>query len=108
MPPPMHMVTTPILGAAAAAFDQDMAGQARARHAIGMADGNGAAIHIGLGRIEPQLVHAIERLAGKGLVQFPQVDVVDLQAMALQQARHRLDGADAHFVRLDAGDGEAA
>src|SRR5690242_13117991 len=36
-------------GAAPPAFDQDVPGQARAGHAIGMADGNGAAIHICLG-----------------------------------------------------------
>ena len=46
------------LGAAAAALDQEMAGHARARHAIGMADGDGAAIHIGLGGVQPQPVHA--------------------------------------------------
>src|SRR5579871_3988399 len=33
---------------ATAAFDEQMAGHARARHAIGVADGNGAAIHIEL------------------------------------------------------------
>ena len=44
---------------------------------------------LAFGRIDAELVHAIERLAGKGLVQLPQVDVVDLQAVARQQARHR-------------------
>ena len=42
-----------------------------------------------LGRIDAQLVHAIDGLAGEGLVQFPQIDIVDLEAVAREQARHR-------------------
>src|SRR4029077_8198498 len=37
------------------------------------------------------------------LVELPDVDIVDLQAVALQQLWHRVDRTDAHFVRLAAG-----
>src|SRR3546814_17557834 len=43
-----------------------------------------------------------------GLVQLPQVDVVDLEAVPLQQPRHREHRADAHLVGLAAGDRQAA
>ena len=73
-----------------------------------MADGDGAAIDIEplLRNAEP--VAAIEHLAGERLVEFPQIDVVHLQAVALEQLRHGEDRADAHLVGLAAGDGKAA
>src|SRR6266478_5075135 len=52
--------------------------------------------------IDAELVARIEALAGERLVEFPQIDIPDLQAMTLQQLRHREDWADAHFVRLTA------
>ena len=103
MPPPMHMVTTPIFALRRRPSSSRCARHARARHAIGMADGDRAAIHIELVVRNAELVGAIEHLAGEGLVQLPQIDVVDLQAVAFEQARHREHRADAHFVRLAAG-----
>ena len=46
MPPPMHIVTTTLLGAAALAFDQRVAGQALAADAVRMADGDRAAVDV--------------------------------------------------------------
>src|SRR5689334_20320441 len=56
-----------ILRLAAAAFDQRVAGQARARHAVGMADRDGAAIDVDLLRIDAELVAAVDHLHGEGL-----------------------------------------
>src|SRR5947208_2394706 len=70
-----------VLGAAAFAFLQDVAGQARAGHPERVADGDGAAVDVVLLRVDAELVAAVEALAGEGLVQLPQVDVVDLQAV---------------------------
>src|ERR1044072_5947895 len=63
-----------VLGLAALSFLQDMAREARACHAEGMADRNRAAIHIVLGGIDMQRVAAVETLACERLVQFPKVD----------------------------------
>src|SRR4051812_33488815 len=73
---------------AAAAFDQRVAGEARTRHAVGVADRNRAAVDIDLVRIDAELVAAIDHLHRKGFVQFPEVDVVDTEAVALEQPRH--------------------
>src|SRR5438876_9484942 len=51
---------------------------------------------------------AIEHLHREGLVQLPQVDVADLLAGLLEQLGHREHRADAHFLRVAAGDREAA
>ena len=51
----MHMVTTRVLAlAATAAFLQDVAGQARAGHAEGVADGDRAAVDVVLLRIDAE------------------------------------------------------
>src|SRR5579883_1583373 len=91
-----------MLGFPPFAFKQDMARKARAAHAIGMADRDGTAIDVELLRIDAEPVPAIEHLYGKRLVQLPKVDVVDLEAEALEQTRHGENGPNTHFVRLAA------
>jgi len=54
-----------------------------------------------------ELVATIQHLAGERLVEFPKINIRNAEAMALQKARHRNGGSDAHFIRLDAGGGEA-
>src|SRR5579862_9690592 len=76
-----------VLRLAALAFHQYMPGQPGACHAEGMPDSDRAAIHIVLGGIDMQRIAAIETLAGERLVQLPEVDVVDLHAETLEQAR---------------------
>src|SRR6476620_12782833 len=93
------------LGLAATSLLQDVAGQSRAGHAEGVADRDRAAVDVVLLGIDAELVAGIETLAGKGLVELPDVDIVDLQAVALQQFRHGVDRAEAHLVRLAAGGG---
>src|SRR5277367_1661583 len=85
------------LGLAAVAFLQDVAGETRAGHAEGMADRDRAAIDVVFGGIDAEPVAAIEALAGEGFVQLPDVDIVDLQTLALEQFRHGEHRADAHL-----------
>src|SRR3982074_2399283 len=87
---------------APASFLQDVAGQPRAGHAEGMTDGDRAAVDVVLVGVDAELVAGIQALAGKGLIELPDVDVIDLQPLALQQFRHRVDRPDAHLVRLAA------
>ena len=50
-----------------------------------MADRDRAAIDVVPGGIDAELVAAVQALAGEGLVELPDLDVVDLQALALQK-----------------------
>ena len=77
MPPPMHIVTHDLLRAAALALDQRVAGQALAADAVGMADGDRAAVDVEPVHRDAERVGAIEHLHRERLVQLPQVDVVD-------------------------------
>src|ERR1700737_1764155 len=87
---------------ATAALLQEVAGQPRAGHSERVADGDRAAVYVVLVRIDAKLVTGIEALAGKSLVEFPDIDIVDFKTMALQQLRHGEDRTDAHLVRLPA------
>src|SRR3954464_4891523 len=93
---------------AAPAFDEDMADHAGTRHTVGVADGNRPAIDVELLRIDPEPVAAVQHLAGEGLVQLPQVDVLDPQTVLLQQLGDGEDRADAHLVGCATGHGHAA
>ena len=85
-----------------------MAHHAGARHAVRVADRDGAAIDVEDVVVDAQPVAAVERLHGEGLVELPQVDVVDAQAVTLQQPGYGEGRADAHLVGLTASHGEAA
>src|SRR5947207_334815 len=97
-----------VLRAAAASLDQRMTGKARSRHAIRMADRDGAAVDVESLVWNTDLVATVDHLHGECFIQFPQVDVVDLLAGVGKQLRNGEHGADTHFVRLAAGDGETA
>src|SRR6202140_3131883 len=89
---PFRLAPAPLL--------KDVAGQPRACHAERMADSDRAAIDVVLVGIDAELVARIQALAGEGLVELPNVDVVHLEALALQKLRARVDRADAHLVRF--------
>ena len=108
MPPPTHIVTTTYLHAAPLALDERVTGHARARHAVGMADRDRAAVDVHLVGVDAEPVAAVQHLGGERLVQFPQIDFVDGQAVLRQQVGHGEDRADAHLVRRAAGDRHAA
>src|SRR6185369_564840 len=92
---------------AALAFDEGVTGEALAAHAVGMAHRDGAAVDVQAVHRDAQLVGAIEHLHGEGLVELPQVDVVDAEAQTLEHLGHREHRTDAHLVGLAARDGEA-
>ncbi len=97
-----------VLDAAPLALDQRMAGQARAAHAVGVADRDRAAVDVELVVVDAEPVAAVDHLHGEGLVQLPEADVVDLEAVRLEELRHGEHRADAHLVRIAAGDRDAA
>jgi hypothetical protein len=73
-----------------------------------MAHRDRAAVHVEPVHRDAKTALAIEGLGSEGLVEFPEVDVLDLEAMALQQAGHGVDRAYSHFVGGAARHGHAA
>ncbi len=97
-----------VLHTAALALDQRVADHARAAHAVGMANGNSAAIDVEFVVVDTQLIAAVNHLHREGFIQFPQADVADLQAGLLEQLGHGKDRADTHLVGSATGNGHAA
>src|SRR6185436_8614210 len=62
----------------------ERADHARARHAERVADRDRAAVDVELLGIDPQAIAAVDDLRGERLVELPHVDVVDLEAVALE------------------------
>src|SRR5262249_47566683 len=81
--------------------------QPRSGHSERVADRDRAAVDVELLRINAQAVAAVDDLNGEGFVQFPEGNVLDFQAVALQQLRDGEARADADLVRLASGDGVA-
>ena len=74
-----------------------------------MTDGDRAAprVHARVVVVDAEVVEEGEHLDGERLVQFEQADVVDRQAGLPQRLLGGGHRADAHDLRLDAGEGEA-
>jgi hypothetical protein len=97
-----------VFRAAPLAFDQQVAGHARARHAVRVADGDRAARHVELVVRNAEFVADVEHLAGECFVELPDADIVHRQAVLLQELRHGEHRADAHLVRIARRDHHAA
>src|SRR5437867_3477238 len=95
-------------GAATLALDERVADHTRPAHPVRMPDGDRAAVDVQAIHGDAELVPAVEHLHRKGFVELPEIDVAHLQAVALEQARHREHRADPHLIGLTAGDREAA
>ncbi len=95
-----------VFHATALAFDEGVADQAGAGGAVGVADSDGAAVDVQAVHRDAEFALAVENLNGEGFVEFPQADVVDGQAGALEQFGNGEDRADAHFVGLTTGNRE--
>src|SRR3546814_3203687 len=65
-----------------------------------MTDRDRAAINVEQLIRDMELITAVQQLGGKGLVQFPQADVVHLQIESLEESRNSEHGPDAHFIGL--------
>src|SRR3974377_1275075 len=89
-------------GLAPAPLNEDMPGLSRSRHAIGVTDRDRAAVHIQPFMRQPETVHAVKHLAGECFIQFPEVDLVDLESLAFEQPRYGEDRAYSHLVGLAA------
>ena len=85
-----------------------MAREARAGHAVRMADGDRPARDIVFLGVDAELVTAIEHLRGKGLVQLPDIDLVNRQAVLAEKFGNGEDRADPHLFGIAAGHGDAA
>src|ERR1700679_2535473 len=73
-----------------------------------MAGRDRAAGDVDLFAVDAEPVAAIDHLHRERLVQFPETDVVDAEAVRLQQLGHGEHRADAYFVGIAAGDRDAA
>src|SRR5690606_8937600 len=60
-------------------FDQGMTRQTRSTRSVRMAYGNGTAVDIQALLRDPKLVLAIDYLDSEGLIEFPEVDVIDAE-----------------------------
>ena len=72
-----------------------------------MAQRDGAAHGVDLGRVQTQGLHHRQRLRGKGFIELNPVDVGLLKACKAERRRNGLDGAYAHDVRRHAAAGIA-
>src|SRR4030095_1494533 len=70
-------------------LEQQRAGHPGTGHAVRMSDGDRAAVRVQLIHRDAEPVAAVHDLRGEGLVQLDDVDVVDGEAGALEQLRHR-------------------
>ena len=90
------------------------------RGANGMAETDAAAVNVEPfagnftnNRFQPQLLSAIvlvvqcrehgKHLCGKSLVDFPEIDIADLEPLGLQQRRYRMCRSQSHFSRAERG-----
>ena len=85
-----------------------MANHARAGHTVGVADGNGATVDVEVLVRNAEGVATVEHLNGKRFVELPEPDVIHGQAVFLEQLRHGIHRTDTHFVRIGAGNRNAA
>src|SRR6185503_10645357 len=69
-----------------------------------MPERDGAAVDVDRRRIEPQIADASDRLRREGFIEFPQVDLLNLESSSLQRLADGRHGADPHYGRIDAGD----
>ena len=78
---------------------QNVPNLSRARHAVGVANRNGAAIHVVDFGIDPKMVAAIQNLASEGFVELPKANVAHAKTCSLQQLWNGIDRADTHLFR---------
>jgi hypothetical protein len=82
----------------------EVRGDARAGGAEGVTEGDGAAVDVGLGAVEAELLLHREVLRREGLVDLDEVHLVEVHPRALEALLDRRHGADAHELRLHRGD----
>src|SRR5688572_28499606 len=93
-----------VLHSATPPLKQGMPDESRSAHSVRMSDRDPAAIDVVDLRVDAEFVAAIECLDGESLVELPQSDVGDSQAMQLQKVRNGEHRPDTHFFRRAARD----
>src|SRR5215472_11781235 len=88
----------------AAEFVEQSDDQAGAGSAKGMAEGDSAAVNVGLVANEAEFFFNREILRGEGLVDFDAIHLIEVQTDGLQRFPRRRYRADAHDAGIYAGD----
>merc|ERR1719245_2277050 len=81
---------------------QQRSGHADARATEGVTESNGAAVHVDLVPVKAELVYAVRRLGCEGLVDFPEVDVVQRDSLVLAGSGNGGRGSDSHDFGIHA------
>jgi hypothetical protein len=102
-PTPIHRAEG-ISTAGAAELVDEHRDQPGAAHAQRVAERDGTAVDVHLRRIEAKLTDAGDRLAGEGLVELDEVEILDAEAGALERLAGGRDGPDPHDGGIHAGD----
>src|SRR5210317_1563702 len=79
-----------------------------AGHTIGMPDGDCATIDVDLLRIDAELIPAVDRLCRKGLVEIPDIKIINSKSVAFKKPRHGEHRSNAHFIRIATARGKSA
>src|SRR5450631_730656 len=93
----------PLLGVPFLHLVEQRGQYARAGGADRMADGDGAAIDVDLGRIPAEVLIDRASLRRESFIRFDQVEVLFLPAGLLERGARRRDRTGAHDRRIDAG-----
>src|SRR5271156_218239 len=96
------------LGLAAASFEDAVQREAGAAHAVGVADRDRAAVDVELLVVDVQRVAAVHRLNRERFVELPQIDVVDLEAVTVEELRYGEDRSDPHLLGFETRDRHTA
>ena len=72
-----------------------------------MSQGDGAAVQIHLVHVDAEFTDAVEGLGSKGLVDFKNTDITQLQPGQFKQLGNSHQGPHAHLIGLTAGRGVA-
>merc|ERR1711916_34976 len=89
-----------VLSTTTLTFDQRVACGTSTGHAVWVTHRNSTTVNVVDFWVDTQLVATVKHLTSKSFVQFPKADVVDGQAVLLQQLRNGIDWANTHFFWL--------
>lgn len=95
-------------GVTATPFQESVPDKAGTGHPVRVADGDGPAVDVDLVRVDLQEILAVEGLRREGLIQLPQVDVVDTETVLGEKFRDGEDRSDAHLVGCATSHGDPA
>ena len=101
-PPPQHMVTRPVAPPVRSQLVHGLGEQDGAGAAERVAEGDGAAVGVDPVEVGAELLGPRQHDRGERLVDLEDVDVVDAEAVAVEQVPGGVDGAGEHQHGIDA------